>query len=39
MLEGRNEQVEREYIEKVQQVRKETGDLEGKLETINVRLT
>ena len=39
VLEGRNEEVEREYIEKVQEVRKETGEVEGRLEAINFRLT
>jgi hypothetical protein len=39
VLEGRNEDVERDYIEKVQEVRKETGEVEGRLEAINIRLT
>ncbi len=39
MLEIKNEDVEKEYIMKVQEVRKDTGDIEGQLEMINVRLT
>ena len=39
MLEVNNENIEKEYIMKVQEVRKDTGEIESQLEIINVRLT
>ena len=39
LLEGKNEDIEEEYIAKVQEVRKNNSDVEGQLEMISVRLT